>query len=223
MTENPLNVVPLFHLGPVPISGTVVVTWALMAALTIFSALVTRRLKLSPGRLQAAIELAIESIDKLITDTMRTAPDPYRPLIATLLIFLACANLSSLLPGVEPPTAHLETAAALALIVFGAVQYYGVRSHGLLGYLADFAKPTIFLLPLNILAEFTRIFSMMIRLFGNIMSGVFVVGIILSLSGLLIPIPLMALDLLTGLVQAYIFAVLAMVFIGAAAGSNGKD
>ncbi len=222
MVDNPLNTVALFRVGPVPVSETVVVTWGLMATLTLLSWLVTRRMRLRPGPVQAAVELAVDGIDGLITDTMRTPPDRYRPLVGTLLIFLATANLSSVLPGVDPPTAHIETAAALALIVFVAVHYYGIRSHGLWGYLADFAKPTILMLPLNILAEFTRTFSLMVRLFGNIMSGVFVVGIILSLSGLLIPIPLMALDLLTGLVQAYIFTVLAMVFIGAAVGSSER-
>ena len=220
MTENPLGAVALFHVGPVPVSGTVVTTWGLMATLTLFSFLVTRRLKFRPESLQAAVELAIESIDGLISDTMKASPDRFRPLIGTLLIFLATANLSSILPGIDPPTAHIETAAALALIVFASVQYYGIRSNGFWGYIAQFAKPTFIMLPLNIVAELTRTFSLMVHLFGNIMSGVFVVGIVLSLSGLLIPIPLMALDVLTGLVQAYIFTVLAMVFIGGAVGSS---
>jgi F-type H+-transporting ATPase subunit a len=220
MTENPLNTAALFHLGPVPVSGTVVTTWGLMAALTLVSFLVTRRMKLRPGPVQFAVELAVESIDGLIADTMKAPPDRYRPLIGTLLIFLVVANLCAILPGIEPPTAHIETAAALALIVFASVQFYGVKSHGLGGYLAEFARPTFIMLPLNIVAELTRTFSLMVRLFGNVMSGVFVVGIVLSLSGLLVPIPLMALDALTGLVQAYIFTVLAMVFIGGAVGTS---
>ena len=105
----------------------------------------------------------------------------------------------------------------LALIVFFAVIYFGIRARGVGGYLKTFAEPTIVMIPLNVLETFTRTFSLIVRLFGNIMSGVFIIGIILSLAGLLVPIPLMALDLLTGAVQAYIFTVLAMVFIGSAA------
>jgi F-type H+-transporting ATPase subunit a len=128
-------------------------------------------------------------------------------------MFILVANWSSLIPGVEPPTAVLETDAALAVLVFLSVIWFGVRSDGVLGYLKSFAAPNPIMIPLNILQSLTRVFSMFVRLFGNVMSGVFVIAIVVSLAGLLVPIPLMALDLLTGLVQAYIFAVLAMVFI----------
>ena len=147
---------------------------------------------------------------------MRVPPARYVPLIGTIFLFILAANWSALLPGVEPPTAHLETDAALAAIVFGATLWYGIRGRGLLGYLATFADPGVLMVPLNLLETLTRTFSLMVRLFGNVMSGVFVVGIVLSLAGLLVPIPLMALDLLTGAVQAYIFAILAMVFIAGA-------
>jgi F-type H+-transporting ATPase subunit a len=154
---------------------------------------------------------------------MRTAPAPYLPLLGTLFLFILIANWSSLIPGIDPPTAHLETDAALALIVFLAVIWFGVRARGVGGYLKTFAQPTIIMLPLNIVETFTRTFSLIVRLFGNIMSGVFIIGIILSLAGLLVPIPLMALDLLTGAVQAYIFTVLAMVFIGGAVSEGRED
>ena len=133
-------------------------------------------------------------------------------------MFIFVANWSSLIPGVEPPTAHLETDAALALLVFLAVIWFGVRAGGLRGYLATFASPSPIMIPLNFVESLTRTFSLLVRLFGNVMSGVFVIGIVLSLAGLLVPIPLMALDLLTGAVQAYIFAILAMVFIAGAVG-----
>jgi len=217
---SPLEVAPLFFLGQVPVTGTVVTTWGIMAALTIGSALATRRLRLQPNGVQAVLELLIEAIETQIRQTMQSDPTRFLPLIGTLLIFLVCANLLSLIPGLEPPTAKLETAGALALIVFGAVHWYGIRIQGLRGYLREFARPTWIMLPLNVLAEFTRTFSMMVRLFGNIMAGVFVVGVVLSMAGLFVPIPLMALDMLTGIVQAYIFTVLAMVFIGAAIGNH---
>ncbi|MBN8907701.1 MAG: F0F1 ATP synthase subunit A [Rhodospirillales bacterium] len=151
---------------------------------------------------------------------MQADPAPYRALIGTILIFVLIANWSSLIPGVEPPTAHIETDAALALIVFCATIAYGVRAQGIAGYLKTFAEPSWVMIPLNLVEQITRTFSLIVRLFGNIMSGVFVIGIILSLAGFLVPIPLMALDLLTGAVQAYIFAILACVFIGAAIGER---
>ena len=117
----------------------------------------------------------------------------------------------------EAPTSKLETPAALALIVFFSVHYFGIRARGLRGYLASFAKPKLIMLPLNILSELTRTFSLMLRLFGNIMSGEFIIALIVALAGLFVPIPLMALEILIGIVQAYIFTVLAAVFIGAAA------
>ena len=120
--------------------------------------------------------------------------------------------------GVEPPTAHIETDAALALLVFMAVIWFGIRAGGVRGYLSTFASPNPIMIPLNFIESLTRTFSLLVRLFGNVMSGVFVIGIVLSLAGLLVPIPLMALDLLTGAVQAYIFAILAMVFIAGAFG-----
>jgi F-type H+-transporting ATPase subunit a len=141
----------------------------------------------------------------------------FLPLLGTLFIFLVSANLSGLLPGAEAPTSKLETPAALALIVFFSVHYFGIRARGLRGYLASFAKPKLIMLPLNILSELTRTFSLMLRLFGNIMSGEFIIALIVALAGLFVPIPLMALEILIGIVQAYIFTVLAAVFIGAAA------
>jgi F-type H+-transporting ATPase subunit a len=124
---------------------------------------------------------------------------------------------------VEPPTAHLETDMALALLVFLAVIVFGIRAGGLRGYLATFATPSPIMIPLNFVESITRAFSMFVRLFGNVMSGVFMVGIVLRLAGFLVPIPLMALDLLTGAVQAYIFAILAMVFIAGAIGDEPAD
>lgn len=214
--NSPLVTTIIFRLGPVPISRTVATTWAIMAVLAIGSVLATRRLSLAPSRLQNVLEFLIEVIESQIRETMRVTPAPYLPLIATLFVFILCANWSSIIPGVEPPTAHIETDAALAAVVFVAVIWFGIRAHGALGYLRTFTRPTLLMLPLNVVEAFTRIFSMMIRLFGNVMSGVFVIGVVLSLAGLLVPIPLMALDLLTGAVQAYIFTILAMVFIASA-------
>ena len=218
---SPLASVALFHLGPVPISAAVVATWAIMAVLVVGGMLVTRRLSLVPSATQAVFELIVATVDSQIRDTMRVEPAPYRAFIGTLFAFIFVANWCTLIPGVEPPTAHLETDAALALLVFLAVIWFGIRMGGLKGYLATFASPSPLMIPLNFIESLTRTFSLLVRLFGNVMSGVFMIGIVLSLAGLLVPIPLMALDLLTGAVQAYIFAILAMVFIAGAVG-DGK-
>ncbi|AJZ56500.1 ATP synthase F0, A subunit [Paraburkholderia fungorum] len=216
MIHSPLATEPLFHIGPVPVSAPVVTTWVIIALLWAAAALVTRRLSLTPSKAQTVLELLVDTVDAQIRDTMQAEPRRYRALIGTLFLFILISNWSSLVPGVEPPTAHVETDAALALIVFCATIFYGIRTRGLGRYLATFAEPTWIMIPLNVVEQITRTFSLVVRLFGNVMSGVFVVGIVLSLAGLLVPIPLMALDLLTGAVQAYIFTVLAMVFIGAA-------
>ncbi|MCW6513138.1 F0F1 ATP synthase subunit A [Lichenifustis flavocetrariae] len=218
---SPLASLALFHVGPVPITAAVIVTWAIMAVLTLGSVLVTRRLTLVPSRTQAAFELVVDTVDGQIRDTMQLKPGPYRAFVGTLFVFIFVANWSSLVPGVGPPTAKLETDAALALLVFVAVIWFGIRAGGLRGYLATFASPNPVMIPLNFIESLTRTFSLLVRLFGNVMSGVFVIGIVLSLAGFLVPIPLMALDLLTGAVQAYIFAILAMVFIAGAV-SDGK-
>lgn len=220
--NSPLAIEAVFHLGPIPITGPVLVTWALIALIGSFAFLATRRLRIMPSKTQATLETIVGAIDAQISDTMQVDPAPYRALIGTIFIFVLLANWSSLVPGIEPPTAHIETDAALALIVFFATIGYGISTRGLVGYLKTFAEPTWIMIPLNIVEQITRTFSLVVRLFGNVMSGVFVVGIVLSLAGLLVPIPLMALDLLTGAVQAYIFAILATVFIGASVGERRK-
>ena len=214
--DSPLSLAPLFHIGPVPITAPVVVTWGIVLALGVLSAIATRRLALRPTRTQTVLELFVTTMDSQIRDTMMRDPAPFRALIGTIFLFVLIANWTSLIPGLEPPTAHLETDAALALVVFAATVVYGIAGRGLKGYLATFAEPSWVMIPLNIVEQITRTFSLIVRLFGNVMSGVFVIGIVLSLAGLLVPIPLMALDLLTGAVQAYIFATLALVFIGSA-------
>ncbi len=221
MQPSPFASIVLFHLGPVAITKPVVTTWCIMLALTAVSWLATRRLGLHADRRQAVLEGIVSAIMAQIEGVVGDDGRPLLPLIGTLLIFLVSANLSGVLPGVEAPTAKIETPAALALIVFFSVHYFGVRAQGLRGYLASFARPKLIMLPLNVVAEVTRTFSLMVRLFGNVMSGEFVIALVLALAGLFVPIPLMALEILIGIVQAYIFTILATVFIGAALG--GKE
>jgi F-type H+-transporting ATPase subunit a len=215
-----LTAAALFHIGPVPIGEDVVTTWGIIIVLAGVATLLRTQLTTRPGRRQVVIEAVMTATHQQITDITQRDPGPLIPLIATLFVFIATANLCAILPGAHAPTAKIETPAALALVVFGAVHVYGVRAQGLGAYLAGYLKPTPFLLPLNVLSEFTRIVSLMIRLFGNMMSHEFVIAIILALAGLLVPIPFMALGILIGLIQAYIFTVLATVFIAAGLGAG---
>jgi len=217
--RSPLELPILFSLGPVPIAEPVVVTWGIMAAMTIGSYLATRHLSLHPARGQALLEIVLDTIQTQLSEAMGVDSKRYFPLLATLFAFLVVTNLSGLIPGITPPTAFIQTPAALAVIVFFAVHYFGVRSVGIAAYLKSFTRPTILMLPLNILSQITRTFSLMIRLFGNIMSGEFVIGIILAFAGLFVPIPLLALEIVVGIIQAYIFTVLAGVFIAAGVGA----
>ena len=218
-----LSAAPAFTLGPLTVTWPVVTTWGIMAVLAAGSYLLTRRLSLRPGRAQAVLELIVTTLDSEIRATIPGNPARFRALVGTLLIFILTANWSSLVPGIEPPTAHLETDAALAAIVFVSSIVWGIRAQGPLGWLGSFARPNWLMLPLNLVEQVTRHFSLMIRLFGNVMSGVFVISIILSLAGLLVPIPLMALEMLTGAIQAYIFATLALVFIGSSVSEADMD
>ena len=222
MIHSPLATEPLLRIGFVSISAPVVTTWVIMIAIVGGTWLAQRRLSLIPTKFQVLLELLVTSLDTQIRDTMQIDPAPYRALIGTLFVIILACNWSGMIPGVEPLTAHLETDAALAGVVLGSSIVCGIRERGIVRYLASFAEPTWIMIPLNLIEQITRTFSLVVRLFGNVMSGVFVIGIVLSLAGLLVPIPLMALDLLTGAVQAYIFTVLAAVFIGAALGDGGE-
>jgi F-type H+-transporting ATPase subunit a len=223
MEASPLTPDILFLFGPVPISRPVVTTWAIMAVLTVVSWLGLRRASVHASTLQTVLEIVVETLEKQVYEIIRRDPWPYLPLLGTLFIFLVFANLSAIVPGMKPPTGHIETPAALAAIVFLSVHYFGVRSRGPVEYARRYTKPNLLLLPLNVLSEITRTFSLMVRLFGNIMSHELVIAIVVFLAGLFLPIPFMLLGILIGVIQAYIFTVLAAVFIGAAVGSVETD
>jgi len=222
MNHSPLQTAILFHVGIVPISRTVVTTWGLMAVLSVASWIVTRSFRVDAGGWQAMVETVVAGIEEQITALLSRDAAPFLPLLGTLFIFLVVANLCGIVPGVTAPTASIETPAALAAIVFLSVHFYGVRIQGLGGYLKGYLKPNPVMLPFNILSELTRTFSLAMRLFGNIMSEEMAVAIILAMAGLLVPIPFMAFGILVGLVQAYIFSVLATVFIGGGIGAIKK-
>lgn len=223
MTASPLALETFFRIGPVPVTQPVFVTSGIVLAAALFAIILQNHLALRPGKIQAFAELVVSAIDHQISEVMQGDPASYRALIGTIFLFVLLANWSSLVPGLEPPTAHLETDAALALIVLAATIYFGISKRGLVAYLRTFAQPTWVMIPLNVVEQLTRTFSLVVRLFGNVMSGVFIIGIILTLAGLFVPIPLMALDLLTGAVQAYIFAILSCVFIAAAVSEQDDE
>jgi F-type H+-transporting ATPase subunit a len=219
MESSPLATEVVFQLGPVPISRAVVTTWVIIAALTLVCWLGLRRAKVHAGPLQATLEIIVETMSRQVSEVIRRDAWPYMPLLGTLFLFLVVANLVAVVPGMKPPTGRIETPAALAAIVFLSVHYFGVRSRGLVDYLRHYTRPNLLLLPLNVLSEITRTFSLMVRLFGNMMSHELVIAIVALLAGLLLPIPFLLLGVLIGIIQAFIFTVLAAVFIGAAVGS----
>lgn len=219
METNPLVPDILFAIGPVPISRAVVTTWIIMAVLVLTAFVVMRKPKLQAGPVQSMFEILVETLIQQIREILGRDPGPFLPLLGTIFIFLVVANLSAVIPGGAPPTGHIETPAALAGIVFVSVHVFGLRTRGLAKYLRRFIRPNPFMLPLNILSELTRTFSLMVRLFGNMMSHEFVIGIVVFLAGLFVPIPFMLLGIMIGIIQAYIFTVLAAVYIGAAIGS----
>jgi len=220
--HSPLETAIVFHIGIIPISRTVVTTWALIATLTVACWIATRSFRVVPGGWQAMIETVVVGIEEQIAALLNRDAAPFLPLLGTIFIFLVVANLCGLVPGLTAPTASIETPAALAAIVFLSVHFYGVRIRGLGAYLRGYLKPNPVMLPFNILSELTRSFSLAMRLFGNIMSEELVVAIVLALAGLLVPIPFMAFGILVGLVQAYIFSVLAAVYIGGGIGTLEK-
>jgi F-type H+-transporting ATPase subunit a len=218
MNGNPFIHEVMFHLGPIPVTRPVITTWGVMLVLTVVAASIRRGIRLdNPGRLQSGAELLLSLLNDEMRSAMRLDPSPFLPLIGTIFLFILSANLSGLLPGVEPPTGALETDLVLALLVFVSTIAFGISRRGLWGYARSYGQPNILVLPLNLIEALTRVVSMTVRLFGNIMSGMFISAVVLALAGLLVPIPFMALELLTGLIQAYIFTVLSMVFIAAAA------
>jgi len=214
--SSPFAEPPIFAFGPAPVTGSTATSFAITAALGLASFLLTRRLSVAPGRTQAALELIVSTIDGEIRDVTGRDPGPYTPLVGTLFLFLVVANSVEIVPLVHSPTARLETTMALALVVFFSVHVYGVRANGLHGYVKHFVQPSPLLAPIHVLSELTRTFALMMRLLGNIMSHGLVLATVVSIAGLLVPVPIMAFGLFVGLVQAYIFAMLATVYIGAA-------
>jgi F-type H+-transporting ATPase subunit a len=207
-----------WHLGLFKLNGTIVFTWALMAVLVIGSMLITRRLSTDQqrSRWQNLLEIIVTGITEQIREVGLQQPERYLAFLGTLFLFVATAALATIIPGYEPPTGSLSTTVALAGCVFVAVPFYGIREHGLVGYLKTYVQPTLVMLPFNLISELSRTLALAVRLFGNMMSGALIVGILLTITPFLFPVVMTLLGLLTGMVQAYIFAILAAVYLAAA-------
>jgi F-type H+-transporting ATPase subunit a len=212
----------LFRLGPVEVTSTVAYSLLVSVLLIAFALVVRLGLGRGPSGWQVAAEFVVEHLEGVMRDLCGGDPRRYTPLVVTLALFIGVANLLGLVPGLRAPTADFSTTAALAVIVFLAVPFYGIRARGVRGYLRHYLEPSPFLLPLEIVTEFSRTLALAVRLFGNIVSEELVIAVLLVIAGLLVPVPLMMLAVLTGLVQAYIFAVLTAVYLSAAVRAHSE-
>ena len=211
-----------WELGFVNLNLTIVTTWGIMVLMTLGAWLVTRRLDtgLHTSRWQNVLEVVVLGVKSQIEEVGLKQSRLYLPFIGSLFLFILVSNLLGVLPWYEPPTGSLSTTIALALCVFVAVPFYGIRNQGVGNYLKTYVQPTAIMLPFNIISEISRTLALAIRLFGNIMSGAMILAILLMVTPFIFPILMNVLHLLTGVVQAYIFSILATVYIAAA--TNGE-
>ena len=212
----------LWHDGFVKLNATIVTTWGIMLLLTIGAHLITRKLTsdVITSRWQAALEILVTGIDEQIKQVGLSVPHRYIAFIGTLFIFIVTANLLTIVPGYVPPTSSLSTTTALATCVFVAVPVFGITRRGWRRYLKSYLKPTVIMLPFNLISELSRTLALAVRLFGNMMSGTMIIAILLTITPFIFPVTMTMLGLLTGMVQAYIFSILATVYIAAATGDN---
>ncbi len=220
--DNPMAPIELFRLGPVIINQVVVVTWVVMGAIVLFALWVRLHLRRDkPGRAQQVAEGLLDWLRQEVRAIVDRPPEPFVPLVGSLFLFIFVSNLSSQVspfagPNVMPPTADINTTAALATVVFLAVPVYGVLLTGTLNYLKTYLQPVWIMLPFNVMSEVSRTVALAVRLFGNILSAEILIGVLLAIVPFFLPVPLMFLGLITGTIQAYIFAALSIVYIGGA-------
>lgn len=208
----------IWQWGPITLNATIVFTWAVMGVLVLISWLATRKLSVEPAlsRWQMTLETIVSYMRDQIRDITHRQPDDYLPFIGTLFLFISLSNFLSFVPGYQPPTGSISTTSALAVCVFFAVPAFGIAKSGFRGYFRHYVRPSVFMLPFHIIGEFSRTLALAVRLFGNVMSGTMIVGILLTVAPLFLPVVMHALELLIGQIQAYIFAMLATVYIASA-------
>jgi F-type H+-transporting ATPase subunit a len=214
----------LYEWRGLQLNATIVFTWVVMALLVVGSWAVTARLSEGEtvSRWQVMLEVTVTTIRDQIAEVGADKPGRYLPFIGTLFLFIAAANVLAVVPGYQPPTGSLSTTAALAICVLVAVPLFSIGERGLGTYLRTYLQPTPLMLPFNLVGEVSRTIALAVRLYGNVMSGTVIVGILISVAPFFFPVVMQVLGLLTGLIQAYIFAILAMVYIGSASRSRRK-
>lgn len=203
----------IFRWGPLVVESSVVITWILMAVMALASWLMTRTLRIQAGTLQTLLESVLSAMDEGIHSVLPTQTRLVFPFLATLWIFIVTANLVGLFPGLDSPTARLDVTASLAVLVFLSVHWFGIRAEGIKNYLAHYIRPNPFLLPFHIISEISRTLALAVRLFGNIMSLELAAFLVLLVAGFLVPVPILMLHIVEAVIQAYLFGMLALIYI----------
>jgi len=213
MGEDSLFILPVLQLGPLQLTTTVLTSWVLMVLIAFVAWLATRRLRMSPGPLQTLVEAIVSMMEQAIRGVAPQHAQQILSFVGTLWVFIVIANLVGLIPGVHSPTRDLSATAALAFLVFLSVHWYGIRIQGLKNYLQHYLTPSPILLPFHLISEVTRTIALAVRLFGNMMSLEMVALLILLVAGFLVPVPILMLHIVEALVQAYIFGMLALIYV----------
>jgi len=206
------------------INATIVFTWAVMVILVFISWMATKNLTIGPkiSRWQNFLEVIVGYMRQQVREITQQNPDPFIPFLGTLFLFISVSNLLDIIPGYQPPTGSLSTTSALAICVFFAIPIFGIAKKGIRGYFKHYLEPSIFMMPFNIIGDFSRTLALAVRLFGNVMSGTLIVAVLLLITPLFVPIVMQILGLLIGQIQAYIFTVLATVYIASATRIENK-
>jgi len=223
-----MNITPdtiiIFQWNGIQINATIFYTWVVMALLIFISWMATKNLTIGPkiSRWQNLLEVIVGYIRQQVKEITQQNPDPFIPFLGTLFLFISISNLLAIIPGYQPPTGSLSTTSALAICVFFAIPIFGIAKKGGLAYFKHYLEPSIFMAPFNVIGDFSRTLALAVRLFGNVMSGTLIAGVLLIITPLFVPIIMQVLGLLIGQIQAYIFTVLATVYIASATRVENK-
>ncbi|MCK5767536.1 MAG: F0F1 ATP synthase subunit A [Candidatus Atribacteria bacterium] len=214
----------IFQWNGMQINATIFYTWMVMALLIFISWMATKNLTIGPkiSRWQNLLEVIVGYIRQQVKEITQQNPDPFIPFLGTLFLFISISNLLAIIPGYQPPTGSLSTTSALAICVFFAIPIFGIAKKGGLAYFKHYLEPSIFMAPFNVIGDFSRTLALAVRLFGNVMSGTLIAGVLLIITPLFVPIIMQVLGLLIGQIQAYIFTVLATVYIASATRVENK-
>ena len=214
----------IFQWNGIHLNATIVFTWVVMAILIFISWMATKNLTLGPKitRWQNFLEVIIGYIRQQVKEITQQNPDPFIPFLGTLFLFISISSMLTIIPGFHPPTGSLSTTSALAICVFFAIPIFGIAKKGMWGYFKHYLEPSIFMMPFNVIGDFSRILALAVRLFGNMMSGTLIVAVLFIITPLFVPIVMQVLGLLIGQIQAYIFTVLATVYIASATRIESK-